>query len=169
MMFVSMNLSKAYSACLRSLCIESHLFLGKPFFSLWRPDSTPLLALPGCAPMQQYLLPFSVNTWFCVPLANDCCCVDAHDLIALHMLQPSFIIPSNSFLESCMMTGDVSSGQMRHRPSEALIVSATHKLPSRIQRQYIPLQDEFGCMASSAVSPPSHTTIFFLILSEVIN
>jgi hypothetical protein len=68
-----------------------------------------------------------------------------------------------------MKTGDVSPGQMKHRPSEALMISATHKSPSGIQRQYIQLQDEFGCMASSVVSPPSHTTMFLLILSEVIN
>jgi hypothetical protein len=43
-----------------------------------------------------------------------------------------------------MKTGDVSPGQMKRRPSEALIVSATHKSPSRIRRQYILLQDEFG-------------------------
>ncbi len=64
-----------------------------------------------------------------------------------------------------MKTGDVSPGQMKRRPGEALIVSATHKLPSRIQSQYIPLQDEFGCMASSVVSPPLHTTMILLILS----
>ena len=85
------------------------------------------------------------------------------------MLRPSFIIPSDSFLGSRMKTGDVSPGQMKHRPSEALIVSATYKSPSRIRRQYILLQDEFGCMASSVVSPPSQTTMFLLILSEVIN
>ncbi len=85
------------------------------------------------------------------------------------MLWPSFIIPSDSFLGSRMKTGDVSPGQMKRRPSEALFVSATYKSPSRIQRQNIPLQDEFSCMASSAVSPPSHTTMFLLILSEVIN
>ncbi len=139
------------------------LMYSTPFVALENhfsaPDSTPLLALPGCAPTQQYLLLFFLNTWFCVPLANDCCCVDAHDLIALHMLWPSFIRPSDSFLGSHMKTGNVSPGQMKCRPSKALFVSATHKLPSHIWRQNIPLQDEFYCMASSVISPPSHTTV----------
>ncbi len=38
------------------------------------------------------------------------------------MLRPSFIITSESFLGSHMKTGDVSPGQMKRRPSEAIML-----------------------------------------------
>ncbi len=104
----------------------------KSVFQLYRPDYTPLSALPGCAPIQQYLLPFSMKTWLFVPLANDWHCVDAHDRIALHILWPLFIIPSDSSLGRWM--GNYSPGRIKRRPIEALAISATHKSPSRIQR-----------------------------------
>jgi hypothetical protein len=50
------------------------------------------------------------------------------------MLQPLFIIPSDSSLGRKMNTGDDSPGRIKHRPIEALAVSATHKSPSWIQR-----------------------------------
>ncbi len=75
-----------------------------------------------------------MNAWFRLPLANDCHCVNAHDLIALHMLRPSFIIPSASILGSHIKTGVVSPGEIKRKPSVALSVSAIHKSPSRIRR-----------------------------------
>ncbi len=136
MLSVSMHLSNAYSAHFRrsTLWIETHSLLGNPYFSLYRPDCTPLSALPGCALTQQYLLPFSAKTLLFVPLANDWHCVDVHDHIALHILQPLFIIPSDSSLGRQMYTGDDSPGRIKRRPIKALAVSATHKSPSWIQR-----------------------------------
>ncbi len=99
-----------------------------------RLTTTPLSALPGCTPMQQYLLLFSVKTWLFVPLANDWRCVDAHDCIALQICQLLFMILSDSCLGRQMNTGDDSPGRIKCRPIEALAVSATHKSPSWIQR-----------------------------------
>ena len=70
MTFVSMYLSNVYSACLRTLCNKSHSLVGNPFLSLKRPDCIPFCALPGCAPIQQFLLSSSVNTQFRLPLLN---------------------------------------------------------------------------------------------------
>jgi hypothetical protein len=65
-------------------------------------------------------------------LANDWHCVDAHDHIALHMLQQLFIIPSDSSLRRQINTGDDSPGGIKCRPIEASTVSATHESPSQI-------------------------------------
>ena len=88
----------------------------KSVFCLYRPDCTSLSALPGCAPMQQYLLPFSMKAWLFVLLVNDWRCVDAHDCIALHILWPLFIIPSDSSLGRQMNKGNDSPGRIKHRP-----------------------------------------------------
>jgi hypothetical protein len=133
MMSVSMYLLNAYSA-LQNHVNRIPFLLGNPYFSLYRPDCTPLSALPGCASTQQYLFPFSVKPWLFVPLANDWRYVDAHDCIALHILCPLFIIPSDSSLERRINMRNYSPGRIKHRPIEALAVSATHKSPSRIQR-----------------------------------
>ena len=60
---VPMYMLNAYSARIITLCNESHCSLGNL--------CTPLSALPGCAPMQQYLLPSSVKTRFFVPLDSE--------------------------------------------------------------------------------------------------
>ncbi len=72
------------------------------------------------------------NLVVCDP--GDWRCVYAHDCIALHILQPLFLIPCDSSLRKQMNTSNDSSGRIKCRPIEALVVSATHKSPSRIRR-----------------------------------
>ena len=105
-----------------------------------------------------------------MPLTNDCRWVDAHDLIALHTRRPSFIIESESILGSRIKTGVFSPGEINRKPSVALTVSAIHKSPSRIRKRCTLVLDDVSVfMPSSAVSPPSHTTMRLFISSSVIN
>ncbi len=100
--------------------------------ALWKLSGSSMGALRELVPVAGVFITFLHEKWLFVPLANDWHCVNAHDCIALHILQPLFIIPSDSSHRRRMNTGYDSPGRIKCRPIEALVVSATHKSPSQI-------------------------------------
>jgi len=158
-----MYLSNAYSDLLRTLWMTSHSLLWNPFFSLYEPDLTPLSALHGWEPTQQYLWLSSTNTWLWVPLDKVVRWLLAHERMAEQSCVLSLIILRESTLGRRTNIGEPSCWEYRS-PMFGFTVSATQRSPLHIRRQcHVMFKGGDNTLLWSL--PPSQTTILFLIKS----
>ena len=71
----------------------------------------------------------TVKTWFFPPLNNNWGCIRAHESMASHIVEPSFIMERDLLRGRRMKMGEVSPGNIICKPNNGLVVSAIQRSP----------------------------------------